>query len=44
MMVNSDIIHPCASLKKLSYGKSIKLPEEGHNIIMLPSPRLLKVS
>jgi hypothetical protein len=28
-------------LKKLSYGKSIKLPEEVHHIII---PRLLKVS
>jgi hypothetical protein len=44
MMVNFDIIHPCTSLKKLSSGKSIKLPEEVHHIIMLPSPRLLKVS
>jgi len=40
MMVNSDIIHPCTSLKKLSYGKSIKLPEEVHHIIMLPIYRL----
>jgi hypothetical protein len=29
-------------LKKLSYGKSIKLPEEVHHIIIIP--RLLKVS
>ena len=36
MMVNSDIIHLCTSLKKIFHGESIKLPEEVHHIIMLP--------
>jgi len=36
MMVNSDIIHLCTSLRKIFHGESIKLPEEVHHIIMLP--------
>ena len=36
MMVNSDIIHLCPSLKKIFHGESIQLPEEVHHIIMLP--------
>jgi len=36
MMVNSDIIHLCTSLKKIFERESFKLPEEGHHIIMLP--------
>ena len=40
-MANSDIIHLCTSLKKLSYGKSIKLPGEVHHIIMLPINRII---
>jgi hypothetical protein len=38
VMVNTHIIHPCTSLKKLSYGKSLKLPEEVHHVIMVPIP------
>jgi len=36
MMVNSDIIYLCTSLRKIFHGESIKLPEEVHHIIMLP--------
>ena len=36
MMVNSDMIHLCTSLKKTYHGESIKLPEKVHHIIMSP--------
>lgn len=33
-IVNTDIIHPCSSLKEIFYWESVKLPKEVHHIIM----------
>jgi len=38
---NTEIIHLCTSLKNVSNGKSTRLPEEVHNIIMLSYSQIL---